>query len=488
MVNFFDTDKFEESWRNFGNVAYGLALYAEKPLDAIFDQTSLRDRDNEHQTRAKAAARQFGKSLVAWDEWEKNPSRAAGTVAFNAITLGAGALPKAGIAGKAGLATRTASVIGKTGELLDAGTYVGKGAQLGLKATKAALPRVSEVATEVQKSLGKLTERAGAIEYIGHDGKTFYLDRHGNLRDADFKKTDPIENAEKEPHKDDLPNHREHVHTDDHAFAHAGADGPSSAHGHGAGSSGHDVPGSGRGHAAGNHHLSDGATGAHGHSTQGPRGETGAGSHGNGHPGEAPYSHTGSESPAAEFPGEGQTAYADPPESPKAAQVYEEFRGRDDDTRNIAEHTGFSQTLLDRVKAHLFEKSHHVERGPGRVSTGRFAPMDHIADLWTKADAGTLTKDEMVRFRRLIAHEGVESQLMAEGVSYRSAHPDAWDEDGVYWGSQEHHGAHDVAPNEHHPDPFRAWGRLGLERPAFEIAEDLSNLDDVTNILRKWFK
>ncbi|MFH8565183.1 hypothetical protein [Streptomyces sp. NPDC017988] len=38
--------------------------------------------------RQKAAAREFGKAMVAWDQWEEHPVQAAGTTTFNILTLG----------------------------------------------------------------------------------------------------------------------------------------------------------------------------------------------------------------------------------------------------------------------------------------------------------------------------------------------------------------------------------------------------------------
>lgn len=170
----------------------------------------------------------------------------------------------------------------------------------------------------------------------------------------------------------------------------------------------------------------------------------------------------------------------DSPQSPMAERAYEQIRNTTGDTERIAQNTGIRQDVLDRVKKHLFETEHrNVPVGPNDLRNGRFAEMDHIADLWQKADRGTLSGDEAERFRRLMAHEGVESRLMQDGMPYRSAHPDAWDEEGTYWPSSDHFGAHDVSPHETASDPFRAWPRMGLEHPGIELNDDLSNLDDV---------
>ncbi|MFF8639754.1 hypothetical protein [Streptomyces sp. NPDC015345] len=82
--------------------------------------------------RQKAAAREVGKAMVAWDQWEEHPVQAAGTTTFNVLTLGAGplgALARGGsVAGKAGLGVKAAGIgakIGTYADPLSAGLTVG---------------------------------------------------------------------------------------------------------------------------------------------------------------------------------------------------------------------------------------------------------------------------------------------------------------------------------------------------------------------------
>ncbi|MER5545723.1 hypothetical protein ABT072_25480 [Streptomyces sp. NPDC002589] len=59
--------------------------------------------------------KQTGKALLAWDEWGKNPARAAGGVTFNVLTTvftGGEGAAVAG-AGKAGAVAKAISVAGK---------------------------------------------------------------------------------------------------------------------------------------------------------------------------------------------------------------------------------------------------------------------------------------------------------------------------------------------------------------------------------------
>lgn len=178
-------------------------------------------------------------------------------------------------------------------------------------------------------------------------------------------------------------------------------------------------------------------------------------------------------------------------DSPDAAAAYERIRGRPDDTARIAENTGYDQSLLDRVKSHVFVAEHDVEVGPGETVRGRFAPQDEAGRLWEKATKGPLSGDEADLFRGWLAHEGVESSLMRDGMPYRSADPSAWvrpfddDDDLMNKPNPEHFGAHDLSPNAwDYKRPFKQWSLLGLPKPEISIAPDLSNLDDVVGLIR----
>jgi hypothetical protein len=172
---------------------------------------------------------------------------------------------------------------------------------------------------------------------------------------------------------------------------------------------------------------------------------------------------------------------------PHDARIYEQIRNNPDDTARIAENTGIPQSKLDQVKDHVFHREHDLPVGPGQTQRGNFSPDSDIADLWPKAEAGTLTPAEAQRFHRLMAHEYVESSLMGRGMPYRSADPGAWDDILGNRPTPQHHGAHDLAPHtDPTRDPFGHWARaLGRDHPGVtEIAPDLSNLDDVIRRIR----
>ncbi|MEU4212217.1 hypothetical protein AB0F13_19815 [Streptomyces sp. NPDC026206] len=259
MVNVFDWDNFKKTWSSIGMVFGGVSAYIMTPfewgLSKIFGPVD--DNDSERQ---KAALRNFGKSLVAWDEWGKDPARAVGTVLFNGLTLGSGSLlklGKAGQAGKLGAGAEALTALGKAGALVDPMSYLGKAAGVtklkvgdfmeGLKASRAGVddmakniptgtsPHPAEVpatpghsgepaSTPSHSGAGSSTpahsgdgaahsagsgektppgreyvDHAGNKRVIGDDG--YIRDEHGNV----VPDTEPV----REPHKDDLPDVKE---------------------------------------------------------------------------------------------------------------------------------------------------------------------------------------------------------------------------------------------------------------------------------------
>jgi hypothetical protein len=169
---------------------------------------------------------------------------------------------------------------------------------------------------------------------------------------------------------------------------------------------------------------------------------------------------------------------------PGDADIYDRIRDNAQDTARITENTGIPQSRVDQIKDHLFHREHDLPVGSEQIRRGNFSPDSDIADLWPKAEAGTLTPEEAQRFHRLMAHEYVESSLMNNGMPYRSSHPSAWDPVLGNHPTPQHHGAHDLAPHVNPArDPFGHWERaLGRDHPGVtEIAPDLSNLDDIIN-------
>ncbi|MGW7102995.1 hypothetical protein [Streptomyces sp. NPDC054838] len=233
MVNVFDWDNFKKTWTGIGNVFGGISAYMLTPYDWAMDKM-FGPVDHSDTDKQKAALRNFGKSLVAWDEWDKDPSRAFGTVLFNGMTLGSGSLLKLGRAGKLGVAAEAATALGKAGALVDPMSYLGKAAVVtkfkvgdlmeGLKASRAGVEDMARSIPsgtsphpgEVPATGGhEYADHAGNKRVIGADG--YIRDEHGNV----VPDTEPV----REPHKDDLPNAEELVRTDPKVLE--GAGGPS---------------------------------------------------------------------------------------------------------------------------------------------------------------------------------------------------------------------------------------------------------------------
>ncbi|WP_330304168.1 MULTISPECIES: hypothetical protein [unclassified Streptomyces] len=91
---------------------------------------------------SKVYAKEFGKSFVAWDMWKENPARAAATVVFNALTLGAGPL-KVASAGRVGTAAKVASVTAKIGDAIDP-------INAAARVTARGIPKLAEVTANLR--------------------------------------------------------------------------------------------------------------------------------------------------------------------------------------------------------------------------------------------------------------------------------------------------------------------------------------------------
>ncbi|AXE86049.1 hypothetical protein [Streptomyces sp. Go-475] len=133
LVGFGGWEAMGQAWKGLAQLATGLAITAIPGAQAWFWTAS--DKDMPSWLRdSRTAMKETGKALVAWDQWGKNPARAAGAVTFNVLTTvftgGAGAAASG--AGKAGAVAKALSVAGKAGRVIDPMTYITKGAGAGL--------------------------------------------------------------------------------------------------------------------------------------------------------------------------------------------------------------------------------------------------------------------------------------------------------------------------------------------------------------------
>ncbi|MEU0626656.1 hypothetical protein [Streptomyces sp. NPDC005989] len=133
LVGFGGWDAMGHAWKGLAQLATGLVISAVPGAGALF-WTLPDDKLPSWLRDSRTAMKETGKALVAWDEWGKNPGRAAGAVTFNVLTtvFTGGAGGAAAGAGKAGAVAKVLSVAGKAGKVIDPMTYIAKGAGAGL--------------------------------------------------------------------------------------------------------------------------------------------------------------------------------------------------------------------------------------------------------------------------------------------------------------------------------------------------------------------
>ncbi|WP_223736155.1 YwqJ-related putative deaminase [Streptomyces purpurogeneiscleroticus] len=139
-----------QAWKGLAQLGTGLAILTLGGPGAAAFMVLPDDKLPSWLRDSRTAMKETGKALVAWDEWGKNPGRAAGAVTFNALTtvLTGGAGGAAAGAGKAGSVAKALSVAGKAGKVIDPMTYVGKAAGAGLS-------KVGDIAKSL-KGIGKV--------------------------------------------------------------------------------------------------------------------------------------------------------------------------------------------------------------------------------------------------------------------------------------------------------------------------------------------
>ncbi|WP_240667303.1 hypothetical protein [Streptomyces luteoverticillatus] len=334
MVNVFDWDNFKKTWSGIGDVFGGVSAYLMTPYDWAMDKM-FGPVDHSDTDKQKAALRNFGKSLVAWDEWGKDPARAFGTVLFNGLTIGSGSLLKLGKAGevanagKVSAGAKIAGALGKAGALSDPMSYLGKAAGVtklkvgdfmeGLKASREGLNDLGknmptgtgahpvEPPATPAAHTGDAPHAGDGLHYTDNKGNPRVVHGDGTIRDPQGNIV-PNTKAIEEPHKSDLPNTtHEHETVPSKEKVLEGAGGPghvadhptgggSGTHGssggsgtHGAGSGGsHTPPGNGGGHgtppSSGGHGPSDPGSGSGAGKGAGHEGGSGTGA---GHDGNA---------------------------------------------------------------------------------------------------------------------------------------------------------------------------------------------------------
>ncbi|MEU1822396.1 hypothetical protein ABZ502_08090 [Streptomyces abikoensis] len=290
-------DKAGQAWTGLAKLATGLVITAS-PLGAAY-WLAPEDKLPSWLRDSRTAMKETGKALVAYDQWGKNPARAAGGVTFNVLTTvftgGSGA------AAKGGAVAKTVGALGKVAKVVDPMTYVGKAGKFafvkvgdlmsGLKNLRVgSTVHLAEGTFKLPGEGAALPKRPpnlpkSAVPFLADGDKVVYLDKNSSrFFDAQGKE---LQAATKELSADERaakaaaerPKQPQHSTVSDHekvpvaAGVHTGGDGAASATrggehipggGHGpSGSAGH-VPGEPGGHVPGGGtggHVPGGATG-----------------------------------------------------------------------------------------------------------------------------------------------------------------------------------------------------------------------------------
>ncbi|MFD8215931.1 hypothetical protein ACFV2U_19840 [Streptomyces sp. NPDC059697] len=186
LVGWNGSDAAGDAWGHLGDVVGGIGQYTAKPYDALMDWAIGPDKESATEVRQKKAAKDFAKSMVAWDMWSENPARAAATVVFNGLTLGAGPLAVAAKGGEVGAVAKGAGIAAKVGEYMDP-------VAVGLKATGKAistLPKLSDLTAGIRTGIGasadsqrihSVIELGDGSKVVIEDGKFIPVDKHGNV-------------------------------------------------------------------------------------------------------------------------------------------------------------------------------------------------------------------------------------------------------------------------------------------------------------------
>ncbi|MFF6999482.1 hypothetical protein ACFY93_31710 [Streptomyces sp. NPDC008313] len=128
LVGFDGWSAAGQAWTGLGKLLTGIVITAVPVVSTAYwlapdDKLPSWLRDS------RTAVVETGKALIAYDEWGKNPSRAAGAVTFNVLTtIFTGG---SGTAAKTGAIAKAISFAGKAGRIVDPMTYIAKGIGAG---------------------------------------------------------------------------------------------------------------------------------------------------------------------------------------------------------------------------------------------------------------------------------------------------------------------------------------------------------------------
>ncbi|MFF4484287.1 hypothetical protein ACFY1A_45965 [Streptomyces sp. NPDC001520] len=345
-------DAAGNAWGHLGDVVGGIGQYTIKPYDAFMDWAFGEDQDSPDEARQKQAAKDFGKSLVAWDMWSENPARASATVVFNGLTLGAVPAARVIKGGKAGAAAQGAA---KVGEYLDPLSATFK---MGGKAASS-LPKLSELTANARAldnvpgshRLHSQIELSDGSRVRIEDGAFIRLDADGNPV-HDTPRQEPRADQGASQHQG-APAQREPAVVGGHSGAEAIHSGRTSGEGVGpvtdkasdgshhdspSPSANHDVP-----HSSGHTETGDSRSGS------------GGGASGGGHDSDPTPGHSGEGGDTAKTPPGGEPSGASPAE-----------HVNDPPPEMTAEQKAAHWTHLEEVEKRSRDDFDHLQRDPDK--------------------------------------------------------------------------------------------------------------------------
>ncbi|MFH8789368.1 hypothetical protein [Streptomyces roseoverticillatus] len=200
-----------QAWTGLAKLATGIVITAVPVAGSVLWSTP-EDKLPSWLRDSRRAVKETGKALIAYDQWGKNPARAAGAVSFNVLTTvftgGSGAAAKGGAAAKA------ISVAAKV-RYLDATTYVGMAGKFGLTKVGDMMStlknlRGSGATLRIADDTFKLADQAppvrpaglpdSASPVMGDKGKVVWVDeKTGALFNEHGKTLQPAHEVPKEP-------------------------------------------------------------------------------------------------------------------------------------------------------------------------------------------------------------------------------------------------------------------------------------------------
>lgn len=380
LINPFDWETFKSSWGGLWTLTGNV----------FFDPGETGE-----------AWKQVGKGFIAWDEWEKDPARATGLVAFNVLTLPVAwlKLGKAGQAGKLSLLDKVgdATKLSKIGELANAGKLAGI-----LKLDKIHLPTVGDLAKQIDGTFKDILARDPGLDAAlrNADNLAARTDTPTIRGDDIIGRTDEVANARRPAlvgagaaHADDLT-----------SAGRVGDDlGDTGRHGDDLDStdSGSDYTaddGGANPHADGEHPTAD---------DHGGLAEDGV------------PRLTGAEVRRPRNDLDFELKWAD--------DAYDAIRATDDDVSAIAATAharGFTPDDIKQIKDHVFRDEHILDSYPP-ATVGRFDANPRMAEAWLRLTRGEPHPSDF----DLLSHERFEANFMAKtgDRSYSRAHAAALD-------------------------------------------------------------